>query len=165
MPPSTSNSKLLPPGTSPKPGDFDDTVTHTSLRESLGLESGTIQRYRYFAELAKIEGHLDTAELFAELAEGGIQSAHGSLDYLAQVPDARFGLKFGETHHNLALAISHETYEANELYPSMAQKARQDGFPDIASWFDTLGLVKRSHVKRLHAAADQLTQTHRGDQH
>ena len=36
-----------------------------------------------------------------------------------------------------------------QTYPEMAKKARQEGFPDIAGWFDTLEKLKRSHVRKL----------------
>lgn len=136
--------------------DIAGLQTQENLERSFADESGTVQRYEYFARIARIEGFLDTAELFSELAEGGLQSAHGGLDFLVRVADPATRLPFGETRRNLAVSIHAETWQFTELYPAMADKARADGFPDIASWFETLAKLKRAHVARLHRAAAEV---------
>ena len=130
--------------------------TEENLKAAFAGESQANRRYLYFAKIARIEGFLDVATLFDELSEGGLQNAHGSLDYLTYVGDPATDLPFGETRRNLVAAIVAETYESTDLYPAMADKARHDGFTDIASWFETLAKVKAAHLVRLHQAAEQL---------
>jgi len=130
--------------------------THDNLKGAFAEESGAVHRYLYFAKIADIEGYLDVAQLFRDIAEGGLQNTHGNLDFLKLEGDPDTGLPIGETDRNLAAAIMSETYEYAELYPEMAVKAREDGFPDIASWFDSLAKLKRAHVVRLKAALSAL---------
>ena len=123
--------------------------THEHLKKSFVEESSTMQRYLYFAKIADFEGLPDTAKLFRKLAEGGHCNSHGSMDFLKLAGDPLTDLPIGETENNLNAAISSETYEYNELYPKMATDARADGFSDIASWFETLAKIKKSHVEQL----------------
>ena len=38
----------------------------------------------------------------------------------------------------------------------MARQARQEGYNDIADWFETLAIAERSHAKRYQQALDAL---------
>ena len=49
---------------------------------------------------------------------------------------------------NLKSAIEGETYEYTQMYPGMAKTARDEGFPEIAEWFETLAKAERSHAGR-----------------
>ena len=40
--------------------------------------------------------------------------------------------------HNLASAVAGETHEYTDMYPGMARTAREEGFDEIADWFETL---------------------------
>ncbi len=136
--------------------DFKGLDTHEHLKKAFSGEAGTVQRYQYFAKIADIEGYPDVAQLFRDLAEGGLHNTHGNLDYLKQVGDPATDLPIGETDRNLAAAIISETYEYTELYPAMAAQARADGFTDVASWFETLTKLKRAHVVTLKQAVQQM---------
>jgi rubrerythrin len=54
----------------------------------------------------------------------------------------------GDTRKNLHSAIEGETYEYTQMYPGMAKSAREEGFPEIAEWFETLAKAERSHAGR-----------------
>ena len=41
--------------------------------------------------------------------------------------------------------------------PGMARVARQEGFDEIADWFETLAKAERSHANRFQKALDALT--------
>jgi hypothetical protein len=41
-----------------------------------------------------------------------------------------------------------ETYEYTQMYPGMAKTAREEGFDEIAEWFETLAKAERSHAGR-----------------
>jgi rubrerythrin len=42
------------------------------------------------------------------------------------------------------------------MYPGMAKAARDEGFEEIADWFETLAKAERSHANRFQKALDSL---------
>ena len=40
------------------------------------------------------------------------------------------------------------------MYPGMAKTAREEGFDEIADWFDTLARAERSHANRFQKSLD-----------
>ncbi len=83
-----------------------------------------------------------------ETAEGETGRAHGHLDYIKQVGDPATGLEIGDTEANLKAAIARETHEYTDMYPGMAKSAREEGFAEIADWFETLAKAEKSHAGR-----------------
>ncbi len=132
------------------------TQTHNNLKAAFAGESQANRRYLYFAKVADVEGHPDIAGLFRDTAEGETGHAHGHLDYLKQVGDPATGLPIGETEDNLKAAVAGETYEYTDMYPGMARTARDEGFPEIASWFETLARAEKSHAGRFQRGLDSL---------
>jgi rubrerythrin len=65
-------------------------------------------------------------------------------------------LPIGETKLNLRAAIAGETHEYTDMYPGMARAARDEGFAEIADWFETLAKAERSHANRFQKALDSL---------
>ena len=45
----------------------------------------------------------------------------------------------GDSPENLESAVHGETHEYTNMYPGMAKTARDEGFSEIADWFETLG--------------------------
>ena len=43
------------------------------------------------------------------------------------------------------------------MYPRMAQIAREEGFHDVADWFETLTKAERSHANRYTKALASFT--------
>jgi len=72
------------------------------------------------------------------------------------VSDSASGKPIGPTGDNLKAAIASETHEYIDMYPSMARAARQEGFDEIADWFETLAKAGKSHADRLQKALDAL---------
>ena len=103
-----------------------------------------------------MEGFNDVSAVFRSTAEGETGHAHGHLEYLEQCGDPATGLPFGATDANLKAAIAGETHEYTDMYPGMAKIARQEGFDEIADWFETLAKAERSHANRFQKALDTL---------
>ena len=122
--------------------------TEKNLKDAFAGESQANRRYLYFANKADVEGQQDVAALFRSTAEGETGHAHGHLDYLAACGDPATGLPFGSTVNNLKAAIAGETHEYTDMYPGMAKVAREEGFEEIADWFETLAKAERSHANR-----------------
>jgi rubrerythrin len=132
--------------------------TEASLKEAFAGESQANRRYLYFAMKADVEGYNDISALFRSTAEGETGHAHGHLEYLEQVGDPATGLPIGPTEENLKSAVAGETYEYTDMYPGMAKTAREEGFDEIADWFETLAKAERSHANRFQKALDSLAQ-------
>ena len=134
---------------------LDGTQTHENLKAAFAGESQANRRYLYFAKVADIEGYPDIAGNFRDTADGETGHAHGHLDYLKPVGDPATGLPIGETSENLAAAVAGETYEFTEMYPGMAKTAREEGFEEIADWFETLAKAEKSHAGRFQSLLDE----------
>ena len=124
------------------------TKTHQNLKDAFSGESQANRRYLYFAKHADVEGYPDVAGLFRDTAEGETGHAHGHLDFLKPVGDPATDKPIGSTEENLTAAIAGETYEYTDMYPGMARTAREEGFSDIADWFETLAKAEKSHAGR-----------------
>jgi rubrerythrin len=133
------------------------TKTEQNLKDAFAGESQANRRYLYFAQKADIEGHNDIATVFRSTAEGETGHAHGHLEYLAAVGDPATGLPIGDTAANLKAAIAGETHEYTDMYPGMARTAREEGFEEIADWFETLGKAERSHAGRFQRALETMS--------
>jgi rubrerythrin len=132
------------------------TRTHANLKAAFAGESQANRRYLYFAKVADIEGHPEVAGHFRDTAEGETGHAHGHLDYLRQVGDPATELPIGDTALNLRAAVAGETHEYTDMYPGMARTARDEGFSEIADWFETLAKAEKAHAGRFQALLDKL---------
>jgi rubrerythrin len=54
----------------------------------------------------------------------------------------------GTVAEALEAAIHGETHEYQDMYPHMAKEARDEGFDEIADWFETLAKAERSHAMK-----------------
>ncbi len=135
---------------------FKGSQTEQHLKDSFAGESQANRRYLYFAAKADIEGYNDVAAVFRSTAEGETGHAHGHLEYLEQSGDPATGLPIGATSQNLQAAIAGETHEYTDMYPGMSKIAREEGFDEIADWFETLAKAERSHANRFQKALDNL---------
>jgi rubrerythrin len=122
--------------------------THQNLKNAFAGESQANRRYLYFAKIADVEGYPEVASNFRETAEGETGHAHGHLDYLKGIGDPATDLPMGDTQANLKAAIAGETHEYTDMYPGMAKTAREEGFTEIADWFETLSKAEKSHAGR-----------------
>ena len=128
--------------------------TEGNLKDAFSGESQANRRYLYFAGKADVEGFNDVAAVFRSTAEGETGHAHGHLDYLKAVGDPATGLPIGSTAENLKAAIAGETHEYTDMYPGMAKSARDEGFREIADWFETLAKAERSHAGKFQRTLD-----------
>lgn len=136
--------------------ELKGTKTHDNLKEAFAGESQANRRYLYFAKVADIEGYPEVAGLFKDTADGETGHAHGHLDELKKVGDPATDKPIGDTRKNLASAVAGETHEYETMYPGMAKTARDEGFDDIAEWFETLAKAEKSHAGRFQKALDNL---------
>ncbi|MDI9346895.1 MAG: rubrerythrin family protein [Methylacidiphilales bacterium] len=136
--------------------ELKNSKTEKNLKDAFSGESQANRRYLYFAAKADVEGYNDVASVFRSTAEGETGHAHGHLEFLEAVGDPATGKPIGPTDDNLRAAIAGETHEYTDMYPGMAKVAQEEGFAEIANWFETLAKAERSHANRFQKALDSL---------
>jgi len=135
---------------------LDGSKTHENLKSAFAGESQANRRYLYFARQSDIEGYPEAAGVFKNTADGETGHAFGHLDFLAEVGDPATGKPIGSTSENLGAAVAGETYEYTEMYPGFAKTAREEGFDEIAEWFETLARAEKSHAGKFQSTLDSL---------
>ncbi len=137
--------------------DLKGSKTEGNLKEAFAGESQANRRYLYFAQKADVEGWPDVAALFRSVAEGETGHAFGHFDFLKEVGDPVTGVPVGATIDNLKSAIEGETYEYTEMYPGFAKTARDEGFNEVAEWFETLARAEKSHAGRFSQGLESVS--------
>lgn len=130
--------------------------TIDNLKAAFAGESQANRRYLYFARQADIEGYPEVASVFKNTADGETGHAFGHLDFIREVGDPATGMPIGETAENLKAAVAGETYEYTEMYPGFAKTAREEGFAEIAEWFETLARAEKSHAGKFQSTLDAM---------
>ena len=128
------------------------TETEKNLLKSFAGESQARTRYTYFSSIAKKEGFVQIADIFAETADQEKEHAKrffkflegGDLEITAMYPAGRMGT----TAENLLAAANGENEEHTQLYPAFADKAQQEGFPEIAAAYRAICVAEKQHEKR-----------------
>lgn len=136
--------------------DLSTSKTLENLKEAFAGESQANRRYLYFAQKADIEGYNDVASVFRSTAEGETGHAHGHLEFMESVGDPATGLPMGNTANNLKSAIAGETHEYTDMYPGMARTAREEGFDEIADWFEMLAKAEKSHAGKFQRTLESM---------
>ena len=136
--------------------DLKGTKTHENLKHAFAAESQANRRYLYFARVADIEGYPEVGGLFRDTSEAETGHAFGHMDFLRSVGDPITDIPFGNTRDNLKSAAESETYEYTQMYPAMAKTARDEGFVEVAQWFETLAKAERSHAGRFTKGLEAL---------
>lgn len=124
------------------------TQTESNLWAAFAGESQTRNRYNYFAEVAKAEGHEDLATMFDVLAEQEKNHAKIILKYLN-------GIKDSVT--NLQIAAQNENYEGSTMYKEFQRVALEEGFDDIANFFGEISKIEMEHEKVFLSFLTRLT--------
>ena len=131
--------------------------TEQNLKDAFAGESQANRRYLYFAAKADVEGQNDIATVFRSTAEGETGHAHGHLEYLEkECGDPATGEPIGDSVSNLKAAIAGETHEYTDMYPGMAKTAREEGFDEIADWFETLAKAEKSHAGKFQKTLESI---------
>jgi rubrerythrin len=93
-------------------------ATLKNLESALAGESQAHIKYRYFARIAREEGHEDIARHFEHTADQELKHAWGHLELLIGKPS---------TEECLNKAIEGETYEFTTMYPNFRDDAVHEG--------------------------------------
>ena len=104
-------------------------VTIKNLESALAGESQAHVKYRYFAKIAREEGHEDIAQHFEHTADQELLHAWGHLELLVGKPTTR---------ECLEKAIEGETYEFTTMYPGFKDQAAQEGHYAVKEFEDQI---------------------------
>lgn len=115
------------------------TKTEANLQEAFAGESQARNKYTYFASVAKKEGYEQIADIFLETADHEKEHAKRALKFLDGI---------GDTKANLKEAAAGENYEWTDMYKRFAKDAHEEGFKEIALFFEKVGDVEAEHEKR-----------------
>jgi rubrerythrin len=138
--------------------DMKGTKTAENLKHGFMGEAMANRRYLYFAKRADEEGYPEIAALLRSIAEGETAHAFGHLDFIRQggLTDPATDKPIGTLEEMLMSAIAGETYEWTQMYPGFAKVAREEGFEEVAEWFETLARAERSHAEKFEQVLKML---------
>ena len=128
------------------------TKTEKNLMTAFAGESQARNRYSFFASQAKKEGFEQIAAIFLDTADNEKEHAK-ALFKLLEGGEAEVFARFpagviADTSANLKGAAEGERYEYSEMYPSFAEIANAEGFPEIAKTFLSIAVAERGHERR-----------------
>jgi rubrerythrin len=128
------------------------TKTEKNILTAFAGESQARNRYTYFASEAKKEGYEQIAWIFEETANQEKEHAKRLFKLLEGgevVIQAAFPAGvISKTAANLKAAAGGEHYEWQEMYPSFAKIAQEEGLNLIAAIFQSIAVAERQHEKR-----------------
>ena len=134
--------------------------TEKNLLGAFAGESQARNRYTYFASTARKEGYRQISEIFEETANQEREHAKrlfkflegGEIEITASFPAG----VIGTTVENLEAGAAGENYEWTDMYPSFAEVAREEGFDEIATVFESIAIAEKQHEKRYNDLAGNL---------
>lgn len=125
--------------------DLKGTRTEQNLIDAFMNEAQCSAIYDYASRRASVEGHNDICAKLETSAKIRQNQARGNLQILQKNPET--GLANNVTRLNLQSAISTATQNFRDKYAKMAEIARDEGFDDVANWFDTLAKAERMEAR------------------
>lgn len=136
------------------------TQTEKNLLIAFSGESQARNRYTYFAGQAKKEGLVQISEIFSETADQEKEHAKRFFKFLeggeVEITELFPAGKIGTTLENLNSAAEGEEHEWKEMYPAFAKVAREEGFDNVASAFESISIAEKQHGKRYRDLAKNL---------
>ncbi len=128
------------------------TQTEKNILTAFAGESQARNRYDFFASKAKKEGYVLVSDIFAETARQEKEHASrlfkflegGAVEVQASFPAG----KIGTTVENLKASAAGENEEYSHMYPTFADVAEQEGFPEIAAVMRSIAIAEEFHEKR-----------------
>ena len=143
--------------------ELKDSVTKENLLRAFAGESQARNRYTFAADacqqnkLQVLEAiflytagqEKEHAEVFYNhLRQGGCENVTITANYPVDLAEQPVQL--------LELARSHEMDEFGDVYPAFAEKAQEEGFPEIARHFRQIAAIEKVHADRFERFAKLL---------
>ena len=128
--------------------ELSKSKTFQNLKTAFAGEAQTNRRYLYFAKTADNEGQSEVSSVFRAVAE--IETAHAmrEFEFMKPISDPMTQVALPNLRGMIESALKGEMYESTTMYPTFAKEARQEGFDEIAKWFDAVAEAEKAHVKK-----------------
>lgn len=120
--------------------------TNANLKHALADEGRFDRLYLNHEQAADAAGYRELAALARAAAESGARFASGHLDHLIA------GQQSATATAGSPAAMAAMIEEHTAMYAGMARTAHDEGFEEIADWFETLAKAGRSHALRMRRA-------------
>jgi len=136
--------------------EFARSKTLANLKTAFAGEAQTNRRYIYFAKVADDEGQFEVSRAFRAMAD--IETAHAmrEFDFIRPVSDPLTHVALPDLRGMIESALKGEISESTTMYPKFAEEAKQEGFDEIAKWFDAVAEAEKVHVKAFQEILSKL---------
>ena len=135
-------------------------LTEQNLLKAFAGESQAANRYRMYAQQARIEGYEKIAAFFEETRHNELR--HGSIYFgflqggMVEITAAYPAGVVDTTLRNLEQAAAGEYEEWSALYPEFGDIAESEGFMDVALKFRMIAAIEKVHEERFRGLYETL---------
>ena len=144
---------------------FEESVTRENLMRAFAGESQARNRYNIAAAAAREDKLYVISAVFAFTAEQEKEHAAIFYDHLRESAgetiriDGSYPVDLNKDIAKLLRAAQHNEYEEHDdVYLHFAEKAKEEGFAKIASSFELIAKIEKTHGDRFGMFADLLEQ-------
>lgn len=129
--------------------ELKDSQSWKNLQAAFAGECQAYVRYIFFGQQARKDGYVQIANIFNETAENELHHAklHFKRLHGGEVPHTEEGLK---------LASEGEHYEWSDMYKNFAETAREEGFDELADFFEGVGAIEKTHQERYDLLTERI---------
>ncbi len=130
--------------------------TLENLSKAFAGESQARNRYTMFSKVAKKEGYEQIAAIFLETADQEREHASKLFEYINEIKEGVNVVNvetsvpniYSNTIDNLKSAIAGETDEFENMYPSFAKIAIEEGYTEIGNKLNLIAVAEKHHKER-----------------
>lgn len=143
--------------------NFQESVTRTNLARSFAAECQAGARYQFMSKIAIANQMQFISDTMKTLAKNEMAHAKVFYDFIIKysegnvrnIPiEAGFPFEMPDLKTSLLEESKTENSEAENIYPSFARIAKDEGFEDIANQFELIAKVEATHARILKYLAD-----------
>ena len=128
--------------------ELEKSQTWKNLESALSQEAVAYCEYTFYGQQAAKDGYKQISDIFNETA--GNELHHAKLHYKKM-----HGGKVPGTLDNLKAAAASEDEEVG-IYTDYAKTAREEGFADLADFFEGLAAIEKSHENRYQLLIERI---------
>lgn len=147
-------------------GKLAGTKTSENLARAFAGESQAKNRYTFYAEYAKNEGHPVLEQEIKKIIVN--EQAHAKVFYDLLIDgmgtasnvnvNGGYPFELGDTLTNLKAAANGEHEEHSKIYPAFADVAKQEGFPQAEAAFRMIANIEKEHEQKFKQLSTELEQ-------